>query len=473
MYFKKILILFLSIIIFSIPVYSEYVFLKDGGILEGKIISDAPGSVTIRLKDKKIKQVPRDNIMRILYTELYMGKVYVQRTDGKNVVCYMVDEDRESYTFRKELFNPEEFTIKRDQVLFMARGNPSGLEGEADYYKVELKWFPPYNPVKYYRIYLKGEADKEFRVADESRSKSAALKELKSNTKYLIYVTAIDAAGDESLPSNELAISTKNIPPDKPVIDTSEKLKDGGYKITWKESSDPDGKVTGYRLYRYSDGKTVILAETVKTEYTLSKDLSEARIFITALDDIKNESEQTIIYLGYNHESGFSISPAYLLPAGKLNKLAENGYGAVLKFELSNFIQPDMELTAEISFFNLSPTKKTYIEPESRINSIRFAPFMLTTGYSFHPFEHFEVIPNISAGGILVQYDYNYFDIPTSAKKNISEFELDPVFGFGINFRYSFNDLFYISMSPGYRIFFEESGTFNYFTGSFGAGIWF
>ncbi|PKL17116.1 MAG: hypothetical protein CVV49_12960, partial [Spirochaetae bacterium HGW-Spirochaetae-5] len=102
--FMKFIIISAAVAVFTayteVPAAAEAVFLKDGSIIDGTIISDAASSVTLRLADKKTKQIPRSDIMRILYTELKMGKIYIQKRDGKGVVAYMVDEDRESYTFR-------------------------------------------------------------------------------------------------------------------------------------------------------------------------------------------------------------------------------------------------------------------------------------------------------------------------------------------------------------------------------------
>jgi hypothetical protein len=245
---------------------AETIFLKDGNIVEGAVIGDAADAVTVRKKDKKTQIIPRNNILRILYTELYMGKVYVQKIDGKGIICYVVDEDKDSYTFRNDLFKPEEFKLRRDQVLFMARGNPTGLEGEADYFRINLTWFAPYNIVKKYRIYIKEPDANDFRLADESGKKSTTLKDLKSNTRYTLYVTAIDDSGDESLPSNQLTLTTKNLPPNEPEINPLQQLPSGDIKISWKESVDPDGKLVGYRVYRKLAGKTEQLAEVKKNE---------------------------------------------------------------------------------------------------------------------------------------------------------------------------------------------------------------
>jgi hypothetical protein len=104
---------------------SEYLFKKDGSIIHGKITRENAKSVTIKAASGPAAQVERSDIMRILYTELYMGKVYIRLTTGKVLDGYMVDEDQTTYTFRKELYRPEEFTLPRSKVMFLVRSNPT------------------------------------------------------------------------------------------------------------------------------------------------------------------------------------------------------------------------------------------------------------------------------------------------------------------------------------------------------------
>ncbi len=239
---------------FLMPASGEYIFLRDGQIIEGTIVSESAKTVSLKKKDDKKETYQRENIMRILYTELYMGKVYVQKIDGKGVTGFMVDEDRLTYTFRRELNDPAEFTIPRDKVLFIARRNPAGLEGEAETDRIRLKWMPPYNQVKTYRLYIKGPGDTEFRKAAETSRKEYRLEDLKSNTRYSLHVTAVATEGDESLPSNEIVLTTKNIPPNTPRIFPFHRTRasDDTFttaKIQWAPATDPDGTVEKYRVY--------------------------------------------------------------------------------------------------------------------------------------------------------------------------------------------------------------------------------
>ena len=114
------------------PLHAEFIFLKDGSIIDGQIIKDAPASITVRDKEKKVKTIPRNNIMRILYTELKMGKVYIQKRDGESIVAFIVDEDRNTYTIRTNRYKPLEIILKRIDILFIAEKNPSGLKVDGD-----------------------------------------------------------------------------------------------------------------------------------------------------------------------------------------------------------------------------------------------------------------------------------------------------------------------------------------------------
>lgn len=145
----KLLLLFPAVffmIIFAThPARGEFIFLKNGEIAEGTIVSDSAKSVKLRKADNTIIVVERDNILRILYSKLKIGKLYIQKRDGEGIVAFIVDEDQDGYTFRKDLYKPEEFVLSRSDVLFMAEKNPSGLKvkGEIGTDRVSLVWLPP------------------------------------------------------------------------------------------------------------------------------------------------------------------------------------------------------------------------------------------------------------------------------------------------------------------------------------------
>lgn len=417
MYHKKTSIMLLLLILFtSAPLAAEYVFLKDGSIIQGQITSDTTTAIIIRDKEKKNRTIQRTDIMRILYTDIYLGKIYVQKIDGKNEICYMVDEDRDTYTFRKELYSPEEFTLRRDQVLFIARGNPTGLEGEADTDKIELKWFPPYNPIKSYRLYVKTGDDKEFKVAGETKSKSYTLKNLKSNTKFILYVTAMDSAGDESLPSNELTITTLNIKPERPVklryekrdvkVTTGEngkkKDKEETKKfVAWDPVTDPDGTVRGYNVYYLKEDKEEKIATIIGTEFEIPDDKSVYDLRITAVDDKNDESPASRV----KHPRALKImaQPLYFMPMGTLADMFDPGFGGLVYIGFKNFFMQNLEFGISCGAVKL-PGKDA-----DKIDGMLFVPVTFDAGYNFTISETFSIMPYVSAGYTYMNINYTAF----------------------------------------------------------------
>lgn len=67
-----------------------------------------------------------------------------------------------------------------------------------------------------YKIYLKGPADPKLRVVDDTGARRFTVEDLKSNSEYKLYVTAVAREGDESMPSNEITVKRKSIPPPTP-----------------------------------------------------------------------------------------------------------------------------------------------------------------------------------------------------------------------------------------------------------------
>lgn len=455
---KKVLIIAAFLAAMAVPLNAEFVFLKDGAIVQGQILSDTKAAITIRDNKKYVKTIPRSDIMRILYTKLYMGKVYVQKTDGKSVICYMVDEDQETYTFREELYKPVEFKLKRDQVLFMARGNPSGLQGEPETDRIELKWFPPYNPVKKYRLYLKGPGDAKFVKMDEFRGTSCTLKNLKSNTKYASYVTAIDEAGDESLPSNELSFTTQNIKPDRPLNLRLDKRTvkhtqiKNGKKVTadvkkkylqWDEVKDVDGTIKGYNIYELQNGKEVKIAAVKNNEYEIPEDKSVYELRITAVDDKDGESPSSRIR--HPRAVKLGVQPLYFVPVGSLAEMFDPGFGGLVSLSFENFFLQHLEWGLSCGVVNLKGT-----DPD-KFDSLKLVPVTIDVGYHYLLTEWLSIMPYAGAG-------YTYMDIKyTSLYVDKNKTATEPFFKVGAMFNFEF-EYFHFATGADYGFIYETSG---------------
>ncbi len=216
--FRRLLTVAAASMIFTalseLPLSAEAVYLKDGSVVYGKIVSTNAASVTLRLSDNKVKQILRSDINNILFVE----------EKSKTVIA---------------------------------------LDGEPGTDRVSILWPAPYDGVKKYNVYLRKNRADKYELADTTGWKSVTLKNLTSKTDYYLMVRSIDSDNHESIAGNELKITTKNILPEKPVITSTEDTSNGGRKYLWNASTDPDGKVEKYRIYAVKDDKREIFVCTV------------------------------------------------------------------------------------------------------------------------------------------------------------------------------------------------------------------
>lgn len=100
----------------SLPVLAESVFMKSGDIYEGRIIKENDASIVLVLKDRTEIKIQRRNIIRILLHNSYKQKKYLYKMNGDVLEIYLVDEDADSYTYRKDLYSSDEYRISKDDV---------------------------------------------------------------------------------------------------------------------------------------------------------------------------------------------------------------------------------------------------------------------------------------------------------------------------------------------------------------------
>ena len=123
--------------------YAESVFLKDGSIVQGKVISENSKSLKLACTDESKREVFRSNILRVLYHDEYKFKRYLNKVDGSVLEVYIVDEDKNSYTYRTDLYSPKETKILKDRVDSISKSGPrkksSDSYREKEYFKVPME----------------------------------------------------------------------------------------------------------------------------------------------------------------------------------------------------------------------------------------------------------------------------------------------------------------------------------------------
>lgn len=104
------------ILIVTGSAYAESLFLKDGSITEGSVVTETDKSVKFKFADGKLKEIPRIDILRVLHHTDYNQKRYIYKTDTSLVEAFIVDEDKLTYTYRIDLNSPNEFKMLKNEI---------------------------------------------------------------------------------------------------------------------------------------------------------------------------------------------------------------------------------------------------------------------------------------------------------------------------------------------------------------------
>jgi hypothetical protein len=449
---------------------AEFVFLKDGSIIQGTITNDGKTSIVLREKAGKSKEIQRVDILRILYTELRMSKIYVQKRDGEGLIAYLVDEDRTSYTFRLDLNSPKEFTLDRNDVLFMAEKNPSGLRGEADIDKISLKWLPPYDQVKEYRVYIKRKKEDKYQLTGTSTSKELVLKDLDSNTQYFLIVTSVDTGDYESTPSNEIKLVTKNRPPYRIKSASMFELPSKEIMVKCDETTDSDGKITAYRLYRVYNGEQEKIAEIKTPPFTLKELGKYDKLYVCAVDDLGAESEPRGVGYDIDVKNAVEIAPTVIVPFGKFSKMVNVGFGGMLRYKNSGLLSQDITLGIEAGYVLLHGKSFSANEDFAKVGMI---PIMAGLSYDWKLKENLVVSPEIYAGTVIFLPEYHANDTEKGNTYNVLSKRRVIDFGMraGLGAVYSFSDTWYMNGGAYFGYVRESDGSLMYAQGSLGLGF--
>jgi hypothetical protein len=448
---------------------SEYLFKKDGSIIHGKITRENAKSVTIKAASGPAAQVERSDIMRILYTELYMGKVYIRLTTGKVLDGYMVDEDQTTYTFRKELYQPEEFTLPRSKVMFLVRSNPTDLEAKADRRYIALKWSAPFVQPKSYNIYARAASEKEFKVVGTSRSTNYRITGLRSNTPFKLYVTAVDREDKETLPSDEISVTTLNAPPTAPegIMLKSRMDKESGKlsaEISWRAATDIDGTVAGYRIYRESESGFGRLTDTKATIHMLNglDPKANLRFLVRAVDDRGDESEDSGVVSTRTRGIDVSANASFFAPMGKFSDLADPGFGALVRAGMNDVYIENLTTYVETGIYRTAGSS-------DRVDYFAMVPVMVGAAYDIPMFSFMSVSPAFSFGYAYTAISYQETLLASAKAKTAFE----PVLSAGLDLTFTMGQHFFMRAGGRFGAILESDGPMYFSTVTLGAGYLF
>ncbi|OVE73363.1 hypothetical protein BVX93_01915 [bacterium B13(2017)] len=169
---------------------------------------------------------------------------------------------------RKEIFDLV-FDIERAYMNRLgAPSPPEGLFAMPAIKNIFLKWdLNPEEDVIAYNIYMGKNKDEEFKKISKSENNECEIQDLKDNSVYYYYITAVDSEGKESDPSLMLETHTKKLPDFGYILKIKSQSLAKKIKFTW---SNPEEEVIReYQVHRSNvrDGKYELIGTTQKKMY--------------------------------------------------------------------------------------------------------------------------------------------------------------------------------------------------------------
>lgn len=416
----------LLIILLLAPAYlqAEVVFTNDGKVHRGKIVEEAKEGMTFRTYAGAALFFPADTILRSVYTEMYLGKQVVKKTNGEELEVFIVAEDRDFFIYRYKLESPDEHKAARKDVMFITRKDPTGLEGKPALTSAALTWNPPYGGAKKYRVYYR-EAGKvrndavqtsDWTMAAETSSAGYTVTGLESRKKYIFMVTALDKSGDESNPSNEAELTTANYPPDNPSRPGAvKKISDGKMSVdlSWEKAVDPDGEIKNYTVYLIKDDKPVSVAETAETAYTI-QNLDPVKIhqFRVVASDTDGSESKPGLYIDTRYRGAMeaAVSARAVLPLGAFADLTGPGGGLSAAYYFNDVYTYNLRLGVSAGYTMYSPA-------DSSTESAYFLYGSFQAAWKFYLSDNYYIAPAVSAGFARTGIEYTQAYLDTFVKK--------------------------------------------------------
>lgn len=98
------------------------VFLKDGEIIDCRIVREGTRFVEVSPFDGERRVIQRRDIMRIQYNNSYKDKKIFFKRDGTRIEGYIMEENDREYIYRKELSSPEEGRVLKNDLSSISGG---------------------------------------------------------------------------------------------------------------------------------------------------------------------------------------------------------------------------------------------------------------------------------------------------------------------------------------------------------------
>jgi len=264
--------------------------------------SDLRGSIIYRykfpnfkLKDERIIKTIFGSVNYYLDYDVEEGEKYYYK------VIAFDEVPNESPPSTEQFAIPKDVTPPPRPIDFTVESLPEGSE-------IRITWtLQPESEIEGYRLYFKDNQTgefvllKTFNKTDNEYLQSGLI----NDRPYYYKIQSYDIIPNYSPFTSVITITPSDtFPPNKPVGLKVEAIDIGkALKISWIPNTDHD--LTGYRIYRYSDTSEsvaeLIMAVNRNTTSVIDNGLVDKqtyRYYITALDEVPNESDKSAVESG-------------------------------------------------------------------------------------------------------------------------------------------------------------------------------
>lgn len=235
--------------------------------------------------------------------------------------------------------------------------------------------------------------------------------------------------------------------------------------ISWQASTDIDGTVAGYRIYRENERGFGRLADTKATSHTVSglDPKVNHRFLVRAVDDRGDESEDSSIVT--TRKSGIEVSAgaAFFAPIGRLADLADPGFGLAVRAGMNDFCDiAHLNAFIETGAFRCGGAN-------DRVDYFVMAPVAIGASYSLPVFSFMSVEPALSFGYAWNAVSYRETILADAEMKT----GFDPVVTGGLDLNFSMGQRFFMRLRGRFGAIMEQDGAMYFSTVNLGAGCLF
>lgn len=140
-YCWRLIIIIILVGIVQAPLAAEYFFLNDGTIVNGRISFRDQRGYAVVTRDDRILHLEKKSIIRIRKNDDYKKEKEIRLTRLRWFNAYIVDQDDQTITVRRNIYSSREETIPKNQVVKILPADSRGRLRYSEWNKKREGWY--------------------------------------------------------------------------------------------------------------------------------------------------------------------------------------------------------------------------------------------------------------------------------------------------------------------------------------------